>query len=488
MADLSYEDPSAALLSVVLDRDAGAPLHRQLYAQLRELILSGRIRAGARMASTRRLSQELQVSRTVALAAYEQLALEGYLQGVRGSGHFVPSLDHIRRTAGPAGRAHADPAAPPAGPPPSVPFAPTAAPCDLFPHRTWARLLARGWRRHGVLACELAWAGLPALREALAAHIYSIRGIKCVPEQVLVTAGNADALRIIARTFARACAPARPAAWIEDPGYVGARRELAREGYDIVPVPVDSEGLEVAAGIALGPEPTLALLTPARQFPLGMPLSLGRRLQLLNWARDVGATLIEDDYDSEIRFAGRAIPSLSTLDPEGAILSLGSLSRLSFEGLRLGYVAGPQWLIERLVRTRESEGVLVPTSAQAAMAEFLSSGLFAKHLRNLRANLGRRRKALVETLEAEAGGLVRVLPQEVGMHLTILLERAGPGRDVALAAAAAGLGLQLEPLAGFAIARPAPPGFLLGYAAWPEPALVSAARTLAALIRRHAGR
>ena len=410
---------SSALLSVVLDRGDDATLTRQLYVQLREIILGGRLSDGARMPSTRRLCLELQVSRTVTLAAYDQLAAEGYLGSRPGSGFFVEPLVHRN-----ARREGADPGhhAENASHEPEFsdrPFNARAQAVTLFPHRTWARLLARSWRQQGDGASHLTARGFPRLREAVAQHLYALRGVPYHPDQILITTGNSDALQLIVRSFARPRRDGRDSAWVEDPSYEASVRVLRAEGLTIVPVPVDASGLNVAAGIALDGTARFALLTPARQFPLGMPLALNRRLELLNWARDSGAILIEDDYDSEIRFTGRAVPSLAALGPE-LVLTLGSLSKLTFPGLRIGYIAGPPRMISRLASSRSEAGAHVATTGQAALAEFLQRGAFAKHLRACGA-LEPARKLLLQRLEADVGTDVVVLPQEVGMHLTILL-------------------------------------------------------------------
>ncbi len=468
------QNSSVALLSITLDRNAREPLTRQLYVQLRDLILSGRIAAGAGMPSTRRLCDDLNVSRTVTLAAYDQLSLEGYLLGSAGSGHIVATLDHLR--SAPAADAPVKPPERPAADTAvraaHLPFSPMCGPADLFPHQSWAHLLARGWRKHGKMSERMSGAGLPALREAVASHLFSIKGVRFEPEQILITAGNSDALRVIARSIALMRPQAPLVAWIEDPGYPASQRELVREGFALVPVPVDADGMDVAAGIALAPEAALALLTPARQFPMGMPLSLQRRLHLLNWAREFGTVVVEDDYDSEIRFAGRPVPSLSALDPDCPVLSLGSLSKLTFDGLRLGYVAGPVPLIEAMTRVREMEQSMVPTSAQPGMAEFITSGLFAKHLRQVRVQLKRRRAALINALKKHIPDRFDCLPQEVGMHLTVTFRREQPtGTDQRIAKSAKAVGLHLEPLSSlFAAAHPRQ-GFILGYAGWPEPVL-----------------
>jgi GntR family transcriptional regulator/MocR family aminotransferase len=478
-----------ALLSVALDRDTGEPLIRQLYLRLRELILSRRLAAGTKLPSTRKLSRDLGVSRTVTLEAFAQLAAEGFLETRRGAGHYIADLP---LAASSRDRPKAGPASGMSGPSiwsaRGLPFDPAWQAVDLFPGEVWSRMVGRGWRRHQEAALERHWAGLPALREALAAHLHVLRGVPLGADQVMITAGNADVMRLIARMLRER--GKKPSAWVEDPGLGTARELLAGGGVTPVPVPVDGEGLRVADAVRLAPDAAIALVTPTRQFPLGMPLTLPRRLALLDWARRADAIVVDDDYDGEIRFAGRPIQSLASLDPAARVLTLGSFSKLTFPGLRLGYASGPAELIERLVACRRDTHVLVPTATQAALAEFIATGSFARHLRALRIALTRRRAALIALLRNEAGDLLEVLPQQVGMHLTVSLsaEIAQPANDVELAAQAREVGIVLLPLSPQYAAGRGAAGVLLGYAGWEEDEMRPAIGRLAGLLRRAAAR
>jgi GntR family transcriptional regulator/MocR family aminotransferase len=474
---------TTALLSVVLDRGIPEALGHQLYRRIRELILSGRLAATARLPSTRRLAEDLGVSRTVTLAAYDQLGIEGYIEARRGSGQYVRSLDRtegsMARQTPPGRKTRAMPAS-------SLhrdrPFDAVAPAWELFPNGAWARSLARGWRREGALAVSYDnWAGLASLRAAIADHLRALQGLNFTAAHVVITAGNTDALQLIAW----ALATPRAEVWVEDPGHMGARGALRRGGLEVTPVPVDSEGLDVAAGRRLAPGARFALVTPARQFPLGMPLSLPRRIALLDWANERGAVVIEDDYDSEIRFTGRPLASLASLDTGAAVLSIGSFSKLTFPGLRLGYIVGPERLVARLVRAREVAGTPVATTAQPALAEFISGGGFARHLRTLRQEITHRREALIAALRTQLRDEVMILPQEVGMHLTITLSDSVTARtsDEEIAALARTRGLNLEPLSSHPSTAPGPQGFLLGYAAWNLDRLVAGVEELARLLR-----
>ena len=470
---------TAALLSVVLDRRAEETLGQQLFLRIRDLVLGGRLPAGARLPASRAVADELGVSRTVALTAYGQLVAEGYLQVRRGSGHYVQALE---RRAPASIRSPAPPQA--ASRPQAVrgrPFDPDAPASALFPTRDWARLMARGWRREGAAAAGFEdWAGLQSLRAAIANYLRGLQGLDLTADQVVITAGTADALQLIARALG---APGDQV-WVEDPGHVGARQVLQREGLTAIPVPVDTQGLDILAGRRLAPRARFAVVTPARQFPSGAPLSLSRRVALIDWAHETGAVVIADDYDSELRFSGRPTAALASLDSGEAVLTVGGFSKLTFPGLRLGYVAGPASLIERLVAARARDGTLVATSAQPALADFIAGGGLARHLRTLRREMGLRRTALDQALRARLGDRIGILSQEVGLHLVVTLDaRLAPGStDSEIAALAAARGLSLDPLSGHAATGPQDCGFLLGYAAWNEAELREAVDALAVLL------
>lgn len=486
VTSLRQVDATTALLSLALERSSREPLAHQLYVQIRDHIVAGRLASGARLPSTRRIAEDLGVSRTVALAAYDQLVAEGYLDPRRGSGLYVCRLAGL--AASPARLMQirddvvaAEPAALNAG----QPFDPAAQALDIFPHASWARHLARGWRRgEPGLSGDGEWAGLSSLRSAIARHCHALRGIACGADNVVITAGNADALRLIVRALTPDIVAPGASAWVEDPGFAAARRTLEGEGLRPIAVPVDVDGLDVEAGRRLAEDARLAVVTPSRQFPLGVPLSLSRRLALLGWARQAGAVLIEDEYDSEIRYSGRPLASLMSLDSGGHVVLIGSLSKLMFPGLRLGYIVASQAIVRRLVATRAAEGTVVPTSAQPAMAAFIESGDFAKHLRNLRRELTQRRSVLISTLTERLGDMLVIQPQEAGMHLTATLAPKLRKRvsDIELVRRAAERSLNLRALSDQALSVPAPEGVLLGYAAWTPGEIRAGVDRLAALV------
>ncbi len=472
-----------ALLTLSLERDAAETLGRQLYLQIRERVLNGRLAPGARLPSTRRLAEELAISRTVPLNAYAQLAAEGYLEGRRGSGQYVRQLGPAMTTGNRKPWAATRTRAPTAAATP-VPFDSGSFDARLFPHAVWAKLLARGWRREGFAAAgNVDCAGLPALREAIARYLFGLRGLVCTPEQVIITSGNDDALQLIVRALTPARRGGGLRAWVEDPGYAVARGTLMREGLRVVPVPVDEEGIDVNVGRAIAPSAQLAVVTASRQYPLGVALSLPRRLALLAWARQAGALIVEDEYDSEIRFAGRPLTSLMSLDSSGSVVAVGSFSKLTFPGLRVGYIVAPERLAQRIVAVRAQQSGPMPVSAQPALAEFIEGGLLAAHLRTLRREVTQRRNILIDALRARIGDEICIPKQEVGINLTVTLDTALSGRvtDRSLAARAERIGLVLHTLSSQA-ARSRTQGFLLGYAGSGESAIVDGVARLASIL------
>jgi len=507
MAKLTTALPLAA---AALDSQSGLPLYRQLYDSLRRGILDGRLRPGARLPSTRELASVLSVSRNTVMNAFEQLLAEGYLEGHVGSGTFVTrSLPedtlHARRGAaavaarGPQGRRQA--AATAATAPSALsrrgeglarvqassagawgaarPFRPGTPALDEFPFEVWGRLAARHWRQP---PAELLGYGDPAghlpLREAIATYLGTARAVRCEPAQVIVTAGAQQALDLAARLLI----DPGDHVWIEDPGYLGARAALSGAGARLVPVPVDEEGLDVSAGAARAPRARLVYVSPSHQYPLGVTMSLARRLQLLEWAERAGAWVLEDDYDSEYRYAGRPLAAMQGLDRGGRVIYLGTFSKVLFPALRLGYVVVPEGLAAAFANARGVLSRFSPSVDQAVLAEFIEEGHFARHIRRTRSLYAARQAALVEAVRRELDGLLEVAPDEAGIHLVGWLKEGSDDR--AASQAAARLGVDAQPLSAFTLEHKRRPGLLLGYAGYDERRLRDAARRLAAALKQ----
>jgi GntR family transcriptional regulator/MocR family aminotransferase len=492
---------AAELAGVALDRAGPGPLHRQLCDGVRAAILAGQLRAGTRLPATRDLASRLGVSRLTVQTAFDQLVAEGYLEGRRGSGTYVAGtlpdvLLEVRRRAGrPAAATEHECPRPLPGAGRARGFAAimqregTAHPLqfglpalDAFPTGLVARLAARRWRQASPALLGYGDpAGFGPLRAALAAYLGAARGVRCGPEQVLIVAGAQQGLSLAARVL---LAPG-DAAWVEDPGYGGARAALAGAGAALAPVPVDAEGLDVAVGEQLHPTARAAFVTPSYQFPLGVTMSLRRRLALLDWAERAGAWVIEDDYDSEYRYAGRPLPALQGLDTCGRVLYVGSLSKVLVPALHLGYLVVPPDLAAVMGDAQASAGRQVATVDQAVVADLIAAGHFGRHIRRMRLLYQERQRLLVAAAAEQLPGLLAVRPAVAGLHLVGRLP-AGLD-DRAAARRAARHGVRVAPLSAFSLATTGEGGLLLGYAAYDAAQIRRAVGGLAAALREVAG-
>ncbi|MDX1383026.1 MAG: PLP-dependent aminotransferase family protein, partial [Thermoanaerobaculia bacterium] len=341
---------------------------------------------------------------------------------------------------------------------------------DRFPFRLWSRLLTRAVKELPTAAWGYAdAAGYPPLRRAVAEYLGESRGVVCAPEQVVIVSGSQQGIDLTARVLL----DPGEAAIVEDPGYAGARAALWGAGIDTVPVPVDPDGLQVdriaAAGGDRSATPRLCCVTPSHQYPLGATLSVARRLELLAWAREHDAWVLEDDYDSEFRYTGRPVATLKSLDGDGRVIYLGTFSKVMFPGLRLGYLVVPPKLVAAFEAARYCADRHSPVLDQAATTAFLEEGHFARHLRRMRVLYGERQQVLLEILDRRLGDRVRVAPAAAGMHLVAFLD---PGvDDRAVAARVAAAGFHAAALSSYALAARTPPGLLLGYSGFDAAAM-----------------
>ena len=477
------------LASIAPDPTSPVPLHRQLYFALREAILDGRLRPGARLPSSRAFAGDLGVSRNTVLAAFEQLLAEGYIEGRVGAGSFVSELlpeDALETRQ--AARTGGTPAAPPPGPSKrgsylmemvsgsSKPraFAPGLPELAAFPFEDWARLLQRHWRNppESFLIGSDA-AGYRPLREALARHLGAARAVRCDADQVFIVSGAQQALDLTARVLL----DPGDEVWAEDPGYPGLIGALLASGSSLVPVPVDEEGLSVVRGRELGPRARMACVSPSHQYPLGVTMSLPRRLELLEWAREAGAFVLEDDYDSEYRYTGHPLAALQGLDADGRVIYVGTMSKVMFPGLRLGYMVVPRHLVDAFKAVRRLADTHPSTLAQPALAEFIEDGSLAAHIRRTRSLYALRQKILLDAAADLLPDRLGLAPAATGMHLVASL--ADGIDDRKLARAAAELGVETPALSTYYRAHPPRRGLLLGYAGVPEKVIPRALATLA---------
>jgi GntR family transcriptional regulator / MocR family aminotransferase len=460
---------------IVVDRKAPSPLHKQIYEGYRARIIAGDLRAGQVVPSTREFASELRVSRIPVLNAYAQLLAEGYFESRVGAGTFVSTslpdrLISCDGGASPqvASRSGRRPIAARAAALPQYERPPwmhgrgafnvSQPALDAFPFRVWSNLIARYGRSLQVSGLQYGGPmGLAELREAIAAYLRTARGVHCDAKQIMIVSGSQQALDLSARVLL----DPGVSVWVEEPGYWLTKEILTAAGCRFVPVPVDEEGLNVAAGIKRCAKARAAYVAPSHQYPLGVTMSAARRLQLLEWSRSSGAWIVEDDYDSEYRYESMPIASLQGLDHYSRVIYVGTFSKVLFPSLRLGYVVIPSDLVERFVAVRHAMDLCPSHVNQAVLAEFIREGHFSRHVRRMRRLYSERRKALVEAIAHECGSLLEVHGGEAGMHLLITLPNGF--RDCEISARAAQKNLWLWPLSPLYAGRTRRQGFILGF-------------------------
>lgn len=454
---------------------AGTPLYRWLYEELRAAILAGRLPSGARLPATRDLAKQYGLSRPTIVTAFEQLRSEGYVEGKVGSGTYVSktlpdALLHAPRAKSPAGkRARKIRFSEYTGRLPNFArseFRPLRAfrasypALDAFPTAIWAQVAARRLRRVSVQLLGGGEAlGYRPLREAVAEYLNTSRGVKCSAEQVLIISGVQQALDRAAHLLLNVGDPV----WIEEPGYPGAAQAFKAIGARVCPVPVDAEGLNLEEGRRRWDAPRLIYVTPAHQFPLGMTMSLARRISLLDWARRSGTVIFEDDYDSEYRYSGRPIPALQGLDPAGVVIFAGSFSDVLFPGLRLGYMVVPPAMVDMFAAAESVSTHHPPLIDQAILCDFIGEGHFARHVRRMRELYAERLGVLLESAREELTGALEIPRVEAGLRTVAWLK--GKMHAETAAKAAAKFDVDVLPLSRYAYGRSKPNGLVLGFAA-----------------------
>jgi GntR family transcriptional regulator/MocR family aminotransferase len=488
----------AELYTWQVDRDHATPLFLQVYGEIRAAILSRRLTPGTRLPSTRALAARLGLSRASVLTAYEQLLAEGYLTGRVGSGTYI-SVDLTetpeQRSSQRAGVARA---APPPLPPRAkamegmfsgpleiddAPFSSGRCSVDARTMAAWRSLSHRVTRTLGPVHLDYSDPrGLPELRETICEYLGAARAVRCEPDQVIVTAGAQQAVDIAIRVLLER----DDEVWVEDPGYPMTVRALAAAGVRRHPLPVDAHGLDVRAGLRTAPRARVAFVTPSHQYPLGVVLAMGRRLELLAWAREAGAWIVEDDYDSEFRYAGRPLASLQGLDEGERTLYVGTFNKVLFPGLRLGYAVVPRALLRAFINARMLIDRHPPTLDQMVLAAFMRRGHFVAHLRRVRQLYREQRDTLVTELTRVLGDRVSLDAPGQGKHLvTFLRENVS---DVAVAASVRPHGVLARPISPMYQRARVRSGLLLGFTGFPREAVVSAVAGLRAGIDAARGR
>jgi GntR family transcriptional regulator/MocR family aminotransferase len=458
---------------IALDRECSRALHAQIYDGYRSAIVAGNLRGGQRVPSTRVLASELGVSRFPVLTAYSQLLAEGYFESRVGSGttisnclpeRFPCNTLPIREVSSPS-QAPAVNGASSRQPFTSLGWLRNSGAFDIseiaydqFPLQTWSKLIAYHSRSMQLQHLKYGEAmGLPALREEIATYLGAARSVRCEADQIMIVSGSQQAVDISSRALLNLGSTV----WIEEPGYRLACDIFLRAGCRLAPVPVDNEGLDVSKGIERCPEARMAFVTPSHQFPLGVTMSIKRRLQLLDWAQAANAWIIEDDYDSEYRYDASPIASLQGLDRNGRVIYIGTFSKVLYPALRIGYIVIPRNLVDKFAAVRRVMDFGPPIFFQLVIAQFIHEGHFARHLRRMRTLYHKRRVTLVKCLREEFGPLVTLFGSDAGMHLAAAI--AGEFCDVNIAEQAAGENLDLRPLSSYYLEKAMYNGFIFGF-------------------------
>ncbi|WP_233837249.1 MocR-like pyridoxine biosynthesis transcription factor PdxR [Paraburkholderia sp. ZP32-5] len=503
-------------LAARLDRGAAEPVYRQTLRLTQQAILTGQLPPGTKLPSSRTLAEDLGIARNTVLHVYDQLTAEGYVISTTGSGTYVadtrPDAATVNGRPKPVAAVAAvlvpELASASVGdnPQPARPdrgdlsargrrlvaqagvsakqwgaFMPGVPDVSEFPARTWSRLQARLWKdANPDLLTYAPGGGYRPLRRALSDYLRVARSVNCTPDQIIITTGIHQSIDLAVRLLT----DVGDRAWVEEPCYWGLRSVLQSSGVTLAPVPVDGEGLNPRDEDLQQP-PRLALVTPSHQYPLGMVMSLARRRTLLEYARQHNVWIIEDDYDSEFRYGSRPLASLQGLDEAGRVIYVGSLGKMLFPGLRIGYMIAPEHLVDTFrtgVAELYREGQLMQ---QAVMTEFIMDGHLTSHVRRMRALYGERRQMLIDAITARFGSELPVMGDEAGLHLVLGLPDYSDDRAVTSAASDAGV--IVRPLTSY-YSNPAQPrrGLLLGYACVPNEKIGPAFDTLARVIERTA--
>lgn len=438
-------------LSLPLDRDSATPIFEQIAAGLRRRIMAGDIAANTQLPPTRSFAEQLGVSRSTIVTAYDQLVAEGYIQGRAGAGFMVENMGDVSLPSSvPTPKLVETPRQQ------SRPFRPGEPDMRLFPHRAWGKAVSRICRRSPeVLLGTAPRFGLPALRAAIAQHVADWRGLDVDPAQIIVTAGAADGVEMSLRAICRH----GDVAALEDPGYRPLREFVTAQG-------LTPEFLSVEeGGTTLPQRAKVAILTPSQQYPLGGSMSPQRRHDFLRWAAEQDAWVIEDDYDSEFRFAGSPIPALAGLDNSRTVY-VGSFSKIFSNTLRIGYAIVPASLLDTFAAVQRRFGARASLMPQAPLAEFMQSGEFYRHLRRVRRTYGQRRQFLIEALRTDFGDVGHFTDHQAGMQVALHLRDAFNDQQIVQRAEAQNL--EVEALSAFCQAGADYNGLLLGFCAFDE--------------------
>ncbi len=492
MTTSPYPQAPTILGTLTIDRDSKVPLYRQIFEAIRLSILNGQLRLGTRLPSTRDLATDIHVGRNTVVTAYEQLVAEGYAEPTVGSGTRVVGIppEMISRTKrtvasevtkhsrnvnlSKRGKLLAD-IERTAADPTQTAFQPGLPALDEFPFALWSRLVAR--RISKPFTDTLGYyhiGGYPLLRKTIADYLGTARGVICSADQIIVVTGAQAALDLSARMLT----DPGDSVWIEDPGYLGARGALSAAGARLCAVPVDHEGINVSFAERKHPAARLAYVTPSYQYPLGVTMSLQRRLQLLDWAHKNRAWILEDDYDSEYRYRGYPLTALHGLDQRERVVYMGTFSKTMFPALRLAYLVVPESLADAFRRAIRHTGHEAPIIEQVALTDFIAEGYYASHLRRMRKLYAARQQLFVELLQDHLGDHLDVKATDAGMQLVAYLTNGLS--ESKIIDNAKQRGLHISGLSAYYLRKPRRRGLYLGYAGVAESTMHQGVINLAA--------
>ncbi|MFA5702408.1 MAG: PLP-dependent aminotransferase family protein [Advenella sp.] len=472
-----------------IDRSKGH-IGQQLAASLRRAISTGELKAGERLPSTRALADSMGLSRGTVTEAYEQLRAEGLLETQASAStcvatglqewQTIPQKPHHQ----PAGKAPSLPIsassyaamADPLKPLPAVPFSVAVPEGEVAMDDHWRRLGNRV--RASTVAAPSGYAdpqGLPALRQAIADYLRRARAVKCGPENIIITEGTQQGLYLASKIL---LAP-EDEVWAEDPAYPGLTAVLKDRGVRVQRIPVDTRGMDIAGALKTCPAARAAFVTPSHQYPLGMPLSMPRRLALIDWARQHGGWIVEDDYDSELRYTGQPFPAMQGLDPD-RVIYLGTFSKVLAPSLRLGYIVAPECLLKSFIGARALLGRSSPLTEQHVVAAYMREGYFDTHIRRIRTLYAERRQVLMDALQKELPELT-VQPADQGMHIVVWLPEGQDDVTMALAAGRAGISVRaLSPMCSDKLRLS---GLMLGFGGFSKTQLLGAVKKLGQVLK-----
>jgi GntR family transcriptional regulator/MocR family aminotransferase len=477
----------ADLYAWQLDRASRTPLSRQIYMQVRSAVLSGALSAGARVPSSRAMAVRLGVARASVVAAYEQLIAEGYVESRHGSGTFISAdvaglaprrraVRAIRRAVPMTAKAFPD-FERSAVQGEARPFNTGRTLIDARTAETWRTLTHRAVRQLG--PNDLGYAdpaGLAELRANICDYLRAARAVRCESEQIVITAGTQQAIDIAIRVL---LAPGDEV-WVEDPGYPLTHAQLLLAKARPHAIPVDDQGLIVDVARRRAPRARAVFVTPSHQFPSGVAMSMARRLELLAWARQSGAFIVEDDYTSEFRYSGPPLASLQGLDEAEQVIYVGTFNKALFPGLRIGYAVVPRALLQAFISARYLIDRQPATLQQTVVSEFMQQGHFAAHIRRMRQLYREQRDALAETLIRRAAGRLDAALPDQGMHLVAYLPDGTS--DTEIEAAARRAGIVVRAISRFYRSARPRPGLMLGFSGFPRQLIMPAAARLARLV------